>query len=108
MTSSSSAGLRCRRLAPPQVHSIPPSKCAHDHWEHLRPDLRRPCKPWPAVERNADAPRVARKVEDRELRLKLLGLKKHSRTRHERVMRVRRVTRLKLKKGELVRDLEID
>jgi hypothetical protein len=36
--------------------------------------LRRPCKPWPAVERNADAPRVARKVEDRQLRLKLLGL----------------------------------
>jgi hypothetical protein len=32
-------------------------------------------KPWPAVERNADAPRVARKVEDRELRLKLLGQK---------------------------------
>jgi hypothetical protein len=69
--------------------------------------LRRPCKPWPAVERNADAPRVARKVEDRQLRLKLLGLQEAI-ANSTRNARTRRVTRLKINKRELVLDMEAE
>jgi hypothetical protein len=69
----------------------------------LRPDLRRPCKPWPAVERNADAPRVARKVEDRQLRLKLLGLQEAIAKRANSTRKA-----IKNKKRELVLDMDAE